>query len=394
MNMNKFLFSFVCFSLALPPLTVQAQEVTVPETAAKNAYIVDFDTGTVLMEKNADEKVPTASMSKVLTTIVVYDALKSGKLTMEQTLPVSERAWAKSDPKLGESTMFLPLGSMAKVEDLIRGVVIQSGNDACVVLAEGVAGSEENFVAMMNEKAAEIGMENSHFMNSTGVDDPNHYSTPRDLATMSVYLIKHYPEDYKYYSEKEFVYNNIKQGNRNPLLYKNIGADGIKTGHTSVAGYGLIGSGTAGGRRIVMVINGTKSMQERADESAKLMSWALTSFKNMDLVKKDAVIAKAPVVLGTAREVEIAAAEDFRATVPSFTKNTAQMAASYQVPLKAPVKAGDKVGTLLVTLANGTTKEIPLVATQDVAEAPFFSRLMEKIMLMVAGTPKYGDSGV
>ena len=289
--------------------------------------------------------------------------------------------------------MFLPLGSMAKVEDLIRGVVIQSGNDACIVLAEGVAGSEENFVAMMNEKAAEIGMENSHFMNATGVDDPNHYSTPRDLGAMSVYLIKHYPEDYKYYSEKEFVYNNIKQGNRNPLLYKNIGADGIKTGHTSTAGYGLIGSGTAGGRRIVMVINGTASMQERADEASKLMSWALTSFKNMDLVRKDAVIAKAHVVLGVAREVDVAAAEDFRATVPSFTKNTAQIAASYQAPLKAPVKAGDKVGTLLVTLANGTTKEVPLVAMQDVAEAPFFSRLMEKIMLMIAGTPKYGDAG-
>ncbi len=394
MNINN-IFSILLFSaFACVPLAAQAQEVTLPETLAKNAFIMDYDTGTILMEKNADEKVSTASMSKVLTTIVVYDALKSGKLTMEQTLPVSQRAWEKSDPKLGESTMFLPLGSMAKVEDLIRGVVIQSGNDACIVLAEGVAGSEENFVAMMNEKAAEIGMENSHFANSTGVDDTNHYSTPRDLAVMGAYLIKNYPEDYKYYSEKDFVYNNIKQGNRNPLLYKNVGADGIKTGHTSIAGYGLIGSGTAGGRRVVMVINGTKSMQERSDEATKLMSWALTSFKNMDLVKKDAVIAKAPVVLGVAREVDVAAAEDFRATVPSFTKNTAQMAATYQVPLKAPVKAGDKVGTLLVTMANGSTKEIPLVTTQDVAEAPFFSRLMEKILLMITGTPKYAESGV
>lgn len=366
-----------------------AQAVSVPETLAKNAYIVDYDTGTVLLEKNADERVPTASMSKVLTTIVVYDALKSGKLSMEQMVPVSQRAWEKSDPKNGESTMFLPLGSMAKVEDLIRGVVIQSGNDACIVLAEAIAGSEENFVAMMNQKAEEIGMKDSHFMNSTGVDDANHFSTPRDLAKMSAYLIRNYPEDYKYYSEKEFVYNNIKQGNRNPLLYKGIGADGIKTGHTSTAGYGLIGSGTAGGRRVVVVINGTKSMQERADESSKLMHWAEISFKNVDLVKKDSVITKAPVVLGAARDVELIAAEDFRATVPSYAKTTAQLTATFNVPLKAPIKAGDKAGSVLVTLTNGATHEIPLLVKSDVEEAPFFARLTEKFMILLVGVPKY-----
>ena len=371
---TAFILSFFAMTTA-----VWAQALSVPETLAKNAYIIDYDTGTVLYEKNANEKVPTASMSKVLTTIVVYDALKSGKLTMDMMLPVSQRAWEKSDPKLGESTMFLPLNSMAKVEDLIRGVVIQSGNDACIVLAEGVAGSEENFVAMMNQKAEEIGMKDSHFMNSTGVDDPNHYSTPRDLAVMGAYLIRHYPEDYKYYSEKEFVYNNIKQGNRNPLLYRGIGADGIKTGHTS----------TAGGRRVIVVINGTKSMQERADEASKLMHWALVSFKNMDLVKRDVVVAKAPVVLGTAREVELTAAEDIRATVPSFTKTPAQLTATFNAPLKAPVKAGDKVGSILVTLANGTTQEVSLVAKADVSEAPFFSRLVEKFMIMIVGVPKY-----
>lgn len=381
---TAFILSFFAMTTA-----VWAQALSVPETLAKNAYIIDYDTGTVLYEKNANEKVPTASMSKVLTTIVVYDALKSGKLTMDMMLPVSQRAWEKSDPKLGESTMFLPLNSMAKVEDLIRGVVIQSGNDACIVLAEGVAGSEENFVAMMNQKAEEIGMKDSHFMNSTGVDDPNHYSTPRDLAVMGAYLIRHYPEDYKYYSEKEFVYNNIKQGNRNPLLYRGIGADGIKTGHTSTAGYGLIGSGVAGGRRVIVVINGTKSMQERADEASKLMHWALVSFKNMDLVKRDVVVAKAPVVLGTAREVELTAAEDIRATVPSFTKTPAQLTATFNAPLKAPVKAGDKVGSILVTLANGTTQEVPLIAKTDVPEAPFFSRLVEKFMIMIVGVPKY-----
>ncbi len=255
--------------LMLLSSVVMAQELQQPETEAKQAIIIDYDTNTVLYEKNADEKMPTSSMSKVLTTIVVYDAIRDGKLKMDQDLPVSERAW-----KMGGSRMFLDINTTAKVEDLIKGVVIQSGNDACVVLAEGVAGTEENFSDLLNRKAADIGMKNSHFMNSNGWPDPNHYSTARDLALMGMYLIKNYPEDYKYYSEIDFTYNNIKQGNRNPLLYKSIGADGIKTGHTEDGGYGLIGSAVANGRRIVMVINGTSSMQARADESEKLMKWA------------------------------------------------------------------------------------------------------------------------
>lgn len=381
---SLFLVSF----FVIGSVAAHAQEVQGPETLAKNAYIIDYNTGTVLYEKNADERVPTASMSKVLTTIVVYDALKSGKLSMDQMLPVSQRAWEKSNPKLGESTMFLDLNSTVKVEDLVRGVVIQSGNDACIVLAEGVAGSEENFVVMMNDKAAEIGMKNSHFMNSTGIDDPEHYSTPRDLATMSEYLIRNYPEDYKYYSEKEFIHNNIKQGNRNPLLYKNIGADGIKTGHTSTAGYGLIGSAVAGDRRVILVINGTKSMQERADEATKLLHWALVSFKNEDIVKKGQEIAKIPLVLGAKREVSVVAADTLTATVPTYTKKAAQLTATYKAPAVAPIKTGDKLGSVLVTLANGSTKEVDLIAGEDVAEAPFFSRMMEKLMILLVGTPK------
>lgn len=380
--MKHFLFSLL--ALLLFSSAAIAQEIQAPQTEAKQAFIVDYETGTVLYEKNADEKMPTSSMSKVLTTIVVYDAIRDGKLKMDQMLPVSERAW-----KMGGSRMFLDLNSTVKVEDLVKGVVIQSGNDACVVLAEGVAGTEENFAELMNRKAADIGMDHSHFMNSNGWPDPNHYSTARDLAKLGVYLIQNYPEDYKYYSEKEFVYNNIKQGNRNPLLYKTLGADGIKTGHTEDGGYGVIGSAVANGRRIVMVINGTSSMQARADESEKLIKWAEVSFKNMDLVKKDRVVAKIPVVLGAAREVEAKPAEDLRVTVPAFGKTPAQIAATYAVPLTAPVKAGDKVGSLVVTLGNGSTKEIPLVAATDVAEAPFFSRIAEKFMLLLVGAPKY-----
>jgi len=373
-----FLMTILCSFSAM------AEDLQVPETEAKEAIIIDFETGTVLFEKNADERTPTSSMSKILTSIVVYDALKDGKIKNDQELPVSERAW-----KMGGSRMFLDLNSTPKVEDLIKGVVIQSGNDACVVLAEGIAGSEENFVALMNRKAKDIGMDSSNFMNSTGWPDPNHYSTARDLAKMAMYLIKNYPDHYALHSQKEFVYNNIKQGNRNPLLYQSVGADGIKTGHTEAAGYGLIGSAVSNGRRIVMVINGTSSMQARADESERLIKWAQISFKNINLVKKDSVIGKIPVVLGVAREVSYAPTEDLRVTVSAFNKKPAQLSAVYKAPIKAPIKIGDKVGSLIVTLNDGSTKEISIAATEDIPEAPFFSRLTEKFMLLVVGTPKY-----
>ena len=385
--MKKIFSTFLAFCLFSS--VAAAQTAQQPETEAKQAIMVDFETGTVLYEKNADERMPTSSMSKVLTTIVAYDAIEDGKIKWDEELPVSKRAWEEGGSASGGSTMFLDLNSTAKVSDLIKGVVIQSGNDACIVLAEGIAGSEENFAGLLNEKADEIGMTNSHFMNSSGLPDENHYSTARDLAKMAIYLIKEYPEDYKFYSEKEFVYNNIKQGNRNPLLYKTIGADGIKTGHTQAGGYGMIASAVANGRRVIMVINGTSSMQARANESERLMKWAQVSFKNVDLVKKDAVIGSVPVVLGQAREVPFAASEDVKVTISAFDKNAAQIVANYKAPLTAPVKKGDPVGEVVVTLANGSKISKPLLATEDVAEAPFFSRLSEKFMLLTVGAPKY-----
>ncbi|HAJ90871.1 MAG TPA: D-alanyl-D-alanine carboxypeptidase [Rhodospirillaceae bacterium] len=385
--MKNILFIIAAFFISVP--AAFAQTASQPETTAKQAIILDFETGEVLYEKNADEKMPTSSMSKVLTTIVIYDAIREGKIKWDDELPVSERAWKEGGSASGGSTMFLDLNSKAKVSDLIKGIVIQSGNDACIVMAEGIAGTEENFAGLLNDKADDIGMKHSHFMNASGLPDPNHYSTARDLAKMAVYLIQEYPEDYKFYSEKEFVYNNVRQGNRNPLLYKTIGADGIKTGHTVDGGYGMIGSAVANGRRVIMVINGTSSMQARADESEKLMKWAEVSFKNIDLVKKDAVVGKAPVVLGVARDVPFVASKDVKATVSAFDKNPAQLVANYKVPLTAPVKAGDPVGELVITLGNGTKLTSPLVAAADVEEASFFSRLSEKFMLMVVGAPKY-----
>lgn len=355
-----------------------------PETLAKHAFMMDFDTGTTLYEKGADDQMPTSSMSKVLTMIVVFDAIKAGKLSMDQELPVSEKAW-----RMQGSKMFVDLNKQVKVSDLVQGVIVQSGNDACIVLAEGLAGSEENFAALMNEKAKEIGMENSHFMNASGWPDPEHYSTPRDLAKMAAYLIRNDNEFYKYYSQQEFTFNNIKQGNRNPLLYANMGADGVKTGHTEAAGYGLIGSAVKNGRRVIMVINGTASMQERADESKKLMDWALVSFQNVDVAKKDTVYAEAPVILGQALKVPLTVESNVRMTVPFKNSKAVKMQASYSAPLKAPVKQGDKVGKLTIQVGSLPAQEIPLIAAADVPEASFFKRAFEKLMIHAVGVPSY-----
>jgi D-alanyl-D-alanine carboxypeptidase (penicillin-binding protein 5/6) len=361
-----------------------AQAVELPPTLAKEAYVMDYDTGTTLYEKKADERMPTSSMSKVLTMIVVFDAIKAGKLSMDQTLPVSEKAW-----RMQGSKMWVDINSQIKVEDLVQGVIVQSGNDACIVLAEGIAGSEENFAAMMNAKAKEIGMTNSNFRNASGWPDPDHYSTPRDLALMAKYLLETDGEFYKYYSQKQFTYNNITQGNRNPLLYANLGADGIKTGHTEDAGYGLIGSATRNGRRVIMVINGTKSMQERADEAKKLIEWSLVSFKNINAVKKDTTYAEAPVILGQAKSVPLTVTEDVKMTLPFRDTSAIKMTASYPAPLKAPVKAGDVVGKLTIQVGTLTPQEVPLIAGADVVEAPFFKAALEKLMIHAVGTPTY-----
>ncbi len=361
-----------------------AAEVTAPETAAKQAYIVDFDTGTVLYDKNGNERMPTSSMSKVLTTIVADDAIRSGKIRRDQMFPVSENAW-----KSGGSRMFLDLNSSVSVDNLLRGIIIQSGNDACIVMAEGIAGSEANFVVMMNDKAKEIGMKDSHFMNSNGWPDPNHYSTAHDLAMLGTYLIRNYPQEYKMYSEKEFFYNNIKQGNRNPLLYKNIGADGIKTGHTDDGGYGLMGSAVAGNRRVVLVINGTNSMQARADESVKLMDWALKSFKNIHLIQKGQIVADAPVVLSETRKVGLRADRSVLLTVPSFAANgDVKGTITYNSPVTAPFKAGDKLGVLSFKLPNGQSENIDLVAVDDVPQSGFFKRVFERFMILLVGAPE------
>jgi D-alanyl-D-alanine carboxypeptidase (penicillin-binding protein 5/6) len=376
------MFKFCLTVLMFCVVSSGAFAFTPPETSATQAFIMDYNTGAVLYDKLADQKMPTSSMSKVLTGVVVYDALRSGKLAMDQEVPVSEKAWSMQGSK-----MFVDITKPAKVSDLIHGVVIQSGNDACIVLAEAIAGTEENFAQLMNKKAAEIGMKNSNFMNSTGWPDDNHYSTPRDLALLAQYMIKNYPDEYKIYSQTEFTYNNIKQGNRNPLLYGFNGGDGIKTGHTEIAGYGLIGSAIRDGRRVIMVINGTESMQARADEARKLMDWAFVSFKNIDLAQKGTVYTDAPVLVGQQKTVGLTVSETVQMTVPTMSQSGMKLQAKFNGPLVAPIKAGDKVGTLVVTIPNLPSQEIPLVAVTDVAEKNFFAGAFEKLLLRIVGTP-------
>lgn len=369
-------------SLVLPLLLVCAAPALAVEVNAKQAYIIDYDTGQVLYEKNAHDRMPTSSMSKVATVYMVFDALGKGALALDQTLPVSERAW-----RMQGSKTFVPLGADVTVEDLLRGVIIQSGNDAAIVLAEGLAGSEGEFALRMTDKMRnELGMTETNFTNASGWPDENHYSTARDLTLLGRAMVKNFPEYYRYYSEKEFTYNNIKQGNRNPLLYRNIGVDGIKTGHTEAAGYGLMASGVRDGRRVVMTLNGMENMQARADESAKMMEWALMSFRNLKLLEKNKTVVQAPVVMGLATSVPLVAPQDLLVTVPRMGASDAvTMKAVYNAPLIAPVRAGDEIGKIVVSVARMEPIEMPLLAGADVAGQGFFKRLQSKIELMVFG---------
>ncbi len=349
-------------------------------TTAKQAIMLDYDTGMVIFEKAADERMPTSSMSKVITMYMVFEALKNGKLSLEAMLPVSEKAW-----RMGGSKMFVKVGDQVKVEDLVRGVVIQSGNDATIVLAEGLAGSEMAFADAMNVKAKELGMTNSHFMNASGWPDPEHYSTARDLATLSMRTIRDFPDYYHYYKEPEFTFNAIKQRNRNPLLYRNIGADGIKTGHTEAGGYGLMGSGTNGARRVILVVNGLPDDKARAEESARLLEWGLKSFINVSLFKGGTVVDKAPIVMGKTEHVPLIVEKDLTVTIPFAVKNDLKVQVQYDTPLLAPVFKGQKVGKLKIEIPRVTTLEVPLIAAENVSPLGIFAGTFAKAKLMLGG---------
>ncbi len=360
---------------------------------ARQYIIIDAQTGAVLDAKNADEKMPPSSMSKLMTTYMTYSALKNGKLRMTDELTVSQFAWKTGGAASGGSTMFLNPGEKVKVEDLLRGVIIQSGNDACIVLAEGESGSEEAFADEMTKKAKELGLTGSHFANSTGLPHEQHYMTARDLAILAKRLILDFPEYYPLYAETSFTYNNITQGNRNPLLYRvGSGADGLKTGHTEAAGYGLTGSAVRNGRRIIVVLNGMNSMRDRDEESSKLMDWGFREFVNKELFKVGEAVTDADVWLGAQATVPLSIASDVTVTVPRSAAQSLEAKVVYQGPLPAPVKKGTEVGKVIVTGKDMAPIEVPIVAAADVDRLGFLGRLKAAASYIFVGPPQTSAS--
>ena len=329
-------------------------------TAAKWAFVTDFNTGTTLLDKDADAPMAPSSMTKLMTAYLVYSQLKAGKLRLDQDLSVSDKAW-----RTGGSKMFVPQGGTVKVEDLIRGMIIQSGNDACIVLAEGIAGSEEQFVEQMNAKARELGLSNTSYRNCTGLPDSGQLSTCRDIAHLAKRIILDFPEYYAYDNEKSFKYNNISQENRNPLVQKGM-ADGLKTGHTDAGGFGLVASAQRGGRRVVLVVNGCTSMHQRSEESVRLLEWSFSQFENVTLFTAGDTVDNARVWLGTHPTVPLVGGRDLVLTLPRSWRQTAKISVEFPSPVAAPVSRGDVLGKLSVSGQGVPPMDIPLLAGADV----------------------------
>ncbi len=349
------------------------------DTAARYALIVDFNTGATLLDKDADAPMTPSSMTKLMTAYIVYGMLKSGRLKLDQTLPVSERAW-----RMGGSKMFVQIGSQVKVEDLIRGMIVQSGNDACIVLAEGISGSEEQFVELMNQKAKELGLTQSHFRNSTGWPDPDHRMSARDIATLARRIIQDFPEYYKYDSEKSFRYNNIEQGNRNPLVQKGL-ADGLKTGHTEDGGYGLVASTERGGRRVILVLNGLPTMRSRGEESERLLEWAFREFEDVTLFTAGDTVESVPVWLGAAPTVPLVGGRDLIVTMPRNWRSKAKITVAYEAPIRAPVLRGTELGHLAVAGDGVPAMQVPLLAGADVPRLGLPGRAIAVLTHYVVG---------
>jgi serine-type D-Ala-D-Ala carboxypeptidase (penicillin-binding protein 5/6) len=340
------------------------------DTQALHAIIVEVETGTVLLAKNADQPFPPASLNKLMTAYVVFDLLKKGQAKMTDELPVSEEAW-----RLGGSKMFVPLGANVSIDDLVHGMIIQSGNDACLVLAQGLAGSEPAFVDLMNQTAKKIGLKNSHFANVTGLPDPDGWVTARDLATLAIHTIKDFPQYYKIYGEKEYTFDNIKQGNRNPLLYDNDGADGLKTGHTEESGYSVTGSIKRGDRRIVIVLGGLPTMRARAQESERLVDWAFRAFDDYHLFTAGETIEDAPVWLGSAPRVPLTVGQDEVLTLSREARAGMKVTLQYDSPIPTPIQKGEVVGKVDITAPGIAPVELPLIAAAGVPRMNTIGRI-------------------
>ncbi len=382
MKLFKIIFFIFIFS------SIQQRIYSQIDIDVRYMIMQDHHSGKILYEKDADEQIYPASLTKIMTSIVAFDLLKKGETSLDEMITISEKAWRLSQS--GYSSMFIMLNDEVSVEDLLKGIIIVSGNDACVALAEGLSGTEEDFVILMNEKAEEIGLENTNFNNSSGINDVNNYSTVRDVLKMSRYMIENYPEYYSYFKETSFTWDRtggdpIKQGNRNPLLYKDIGADGIKTGFLAVEQYSLAASAQSGKRRVTVVGSGFKTKNSRSRESTKIINWGMKKFDTIQISNKDEIIAKLNVWLGKKSKVNAVPLENLYLTIPKRKKKTIKAVIEYDGPIEAPIKKGQKLGLLKVYISEELERQTDILSAEDIKRSNIFSRLLKSLNYLVWG---------
>jgi serine-type D-Ala-D-Ala carboxypeptidase (penicillin-binding protein 5/6) len=372
--------------LSAPASAATKAPAGVFDTKAKHAILMNVDADLIFYEKDADTLMSPASMSKLMTLAVVFRELKAGHIKLDDQFKVSEHAWREGGAPSGSSAMFAPLNSTVSVEDLIRGVTVQSGNDACIILAEGISGSEDAFVKEMNKYAKEIGLTKSHFENSTGLPADGHVMTARELALLADYLIKNYPEYYHYFGEKEFVYGKWRFTNRNPLVFEDLGVDGLKTGFIEDAGYGLVASAVRDNQRVILVVSGLNTKKEREEEPRKLLEWGFKSFKPYRLFDQGEKVSDALVWGGTRHYVPLVGNKNIDIILPFNTSGQVTAQIVYDGPIKAPIRKGDQVATLRVTAADTkATNDIPLYAGEDVGQSNFAMRGLDSLFVLAFG---------
>jgi len=380
--MNKF------FLILILLISLSTNLFSNPNIQARTGILVDYHSDEILFELDPDAQIYPASMTKIMTAIIAFDLIKANKLSLDDQFTVSENAWRLS--QAGYSSMFIMINDQVSVENLLKGIIIASGNDACVALAEGIAGSEQNFADMMNEKAGEIGMTSTNFTNSSGINDPDNISTVRDIALMSKYLIKNYPNYYELFAEKTFTWDRtggepIKQGNRNPLLYKNVGVDGVKTGYLAVEKYSLASSMKKNDRRVIAVASGFETKNLRSSQSLKLLNWGFRNTNTFEISKKDETIFEIDTWLGVKPKIKATSKEDLYITINKKDIRYLTVSLDYKGPIQAPIYKDTEIAKIIVTQKDNTIKEIPLYAAEDVKKVNFFKSLLTSLNYLIWG---------
>ena len=369
-------------------LTLSTKVFSNPNIQARTGILIDYHSNEILYELDPDIQIYPASMTKIMTSIVAFDLLEKNKLSLNDKFTISENAWRLS--QAGYSSMFIMINDQVSVENLLKGIIIASGNDACVALAEGIAGSEANFADMMNEKAAEIGMTSTNFTNSSGINDPDNVSTVRDIALMSKYLIQNYPIYYELFAEKTFTWDRtggdpIKQGNRNPLLYKNVGVDGVKTGYLAVEKYSLASSMKNNDRRLIAVVSGFETKNKRSSESLKLLNWGFRNTNTFEISKKDVTIFELETWLGVKNKIKATTKEDYYITINKKDISHLKISLEYDGPVTAPVENGKQIAKIMISKKDEIIKSVPLYAAEDLKKVNFFKSLLTSINYLIWG---------